>query len=270
MSENRIFPKQRVTKEKVLAEAIDVAYEALLEDTAKKNIGKHVGLLQEAERVVTHAFECLLPGYRGWYWTVSLSRAPRKTKVTVNEVSIRPGEDALLAPEWVPWADRLMPQDVGPADRLPYKPDDSNLTHYDFDLIQGYEETGIDLDAAEQWELGLGRVRVLSDEGRRTAFRRWYRSDAGPRNQATRDAKAACATCGYLLKMAGSARQIFGVCANEWSPFDGRAISLDHGCGAHSETDVKNQPKLWVESTPVIDESQVEYVRLNGEESSKA
>lgn len=260
MSENRISPKQRLPKEKVLAEAIDIARQALLEATAESNIGQHCGMLQEADRVVTHAFECLLPGYRGWYWTVTLARASRKTKVTVNEVSIRPGDDALLAPEWVPWADRLTPKDIGPSDRLPYNPDDVNLDRYDADLIQGYEESGIDLDEAAHWEMGLGRVRVLSDSGRKTAFRRWYRSDAGPRNQATRDAKAPCSTCGYLMKMAGSARQIFGVCANEWSPFDGRVVSLDHGCGAHSETDVKHRAKLWVETEPVVDESQVEYL----------
>ncbi|XCB30797.1 DUF3027 domain-containing protein [Arcanobacterium hippocoleae] len=198
MSNNRIFLKARVAKEKVLAEAVDAAREALSETTAEKNIGKHAGMWQEADRVVTHAFECLLPGYRGWYWTVTLARATRKTKVTVNEISIRPGDEALLAPEWVPWADRLTPQDVGPSDRLPYNPDDSNLDRNDPDLIQGYEETGADLDAAEQWEIGLGRVRVLSDSGRKAAFRRWYRSDAGPRNQATRDAKAPCSMCGYF------------------------------------------------------------------------
>ncbi|XCB37430.1 DUF3027 domain-containing protein [Arcanobacterium hippocoleae] len=165
----------------------------------------------------------------------------------------------MLAPQWIPWAQRLTPQDIGPSDRLPYQPDDENLARYDAELLHGYEETGLDLDAAEQWELGLGRARTLSDHGRKAAFRRWYRSDAGPRNQATRDAKAPCSTCGYLLKMAGSARQMFGVCANEWSPFDGRAVSLDHGCGAHSETDVKQTTQLWVESNPVIDEAEVEY-----------
>ena len=259
MSEQRITPKQRLSKEKVLTEAVDLARAALCEVTPAENIGPHIGFLLEADRVVTHAFECRLPGYRGWYWTVTVTRAARKTKVTVNEVSIRPGEDALLAPEWVPWADRLTPKDIGPSDRLPYQPDDSNLERYDSDLLQGYEETGIDLDQAELWELGLGRARVLSDSGRKAAFRRWYRSDAGPRNQATRDAKAHCSTCGYFMKMAGSARQMFGVCANEWSPFDGRVVSLDHGCGAHSETDVKRRTKLWVESDPVIDETEVEY-----------
>ena len=40
-------------------------------------------------------------------------------------------------------------------------------------------------------------------------------------------------------------RQMFGVCANEWSPSDGKVVSLDHGCGAHSQTDVPSMPSDW-------------------------
>lgn len=315
MSNLRIDPKMKLTKEPLLAGAIAQARAALLEVTPEKNVGAHAGLVQEAERLVTHAFTCLMPGYRGWYWTVTLARAPRSKKVTINEIVLRPGEEALLAPEWVPWADRLRPGDIGPADRLPYNPNDPNLQDvageasaelagqaadtaaaaaqaaaaesgsgaaksekaagaqtvsapnsepaeaaqpFDPDLKQGYEAADIDADRAAQWELGLGRARVLSESGRADTFRRWYRSDAGPKNQATRDAKEHCATCGYFMKMAGSARQLFGVCANEWSPFDGRAVSTDHGCGAHSETDVKHKEKLWVQSQPVINENDLE------------
>ena len=269
MSDQRINPKQKLTKEPLLAGAIEEARQALLEATAEKNVGEHAGVLQEADRVLTHAFVCLMPGYLGWYWTVTLARASRSKRVTVNELSLRPGKEALLSPEWVPWADRLQPEDIGASDRLPYNPSDPNLqpaeescfsNNFDPDLKQSYEEAGSDADRAEQWELGLGRVRVLSESGRADTFRRWYRGDAGPKNQATRDAKAQCSTCGYFMKMAGSARQLFGVCANEWSPFDGRAVSVDHGCGAHSETDVKRRERLWVQSEPVVNEADLEVM----------
>lgn len=259
----RISPGKQQAKDKVLVAAVETAKEALLEVTAEQNIGVHMGAIQEAERLVTHAFECLQPGYRGWYWTVTVTRATRRTEVTVNELALLPGDDALLAPGWIPWAERLTPADISPTDRLPYRADDENLQTLEGSdtsaLQEGYEETGIDIDAAQMWELGLGRARVLSDKGRKAAFRRWYRSDAGPRNQATREAKAPCSTCGYFLKMAGSARQLFGVCANEWSAFDGRVVSLDHGCGSHSETDVKAQTPLWVQTEPVVDELEIEY-----------
>ncbi|WP_073995727.1 DUF3027 domain-containing protein [Arcanobacterium urinimassiliense] len=264
MSERRIAPKAKLPKEKLLAEAVDLAREALLSVTAEENIGAHAGVLQEDVRVVSHAFICLLPGYSGWFWTVTLVRAAHKKEVTVNEVALLPGEEALLAPDWTPWADRLRPEDVDPEDRLPYNPDDSNLEPIESDLVElqeSYGETGVDMDAAAQWELGLGRERVLSAKGRAAAFKRWYNSDAGANTKAVRDAGKSCSTCGYLMKMAGSARGVFGVCANEWSAFDGRVVSLDHGCGSHSETDIKKRTTLWQQSEPVLNEADLEILR---------
>lgn len=236
------------TKDKVLGEAVDLAREALLDIAREDLIGAHAGVVTEGDRCVTHVFECLRPGYKGWYWTVTVTRASRSKKVTVNELSLKPGSEALLAPEWVPWADRLEPGDVSATDRLPYKKDDPRL-------MAGFEETGEDADQLEDFEMGIGRTRVLSPEGRKGAFDRWYNSDRGPKNQATRAAKASCSSCGFLMLMAGSARTMFGVCANEWSPEDGKVVSLDHGCGAHSETDAPKQRSLWVQSDPVIDDS---------------
>lgn len=255
---NRINPTQNATREKTLARAVDQAREALLEVTHASNIGEHAGVVQVAERVVTHAFVCLLPGYRGWFWTVTLSRVPRARRGTVDEVALLPGPDALLAPEWVPWADRLRPGDVSGTDRLPYNPDDANLQANDALLEAGFEATGVDSDELAEFELGLGRARVLSAEGRQEAFKRWYEGEGGPHNQATRSAKAACSTCGYLLHMGGSARRLFGVCANEWSAYDGRVVSLDHGCGAHSETDTPTPEKLWDPTDPVLDDNDLD------------
>ena|SRR6516162_2520739 len=50
-----------------------------------------------------------------------------------------------------------------------------------------------------------------------------------------RSAPAACASCGFFVPLAGALRQAFGVCANEFAPDDGRAVAVDHGCGAHSQ-----------------------------------
>ncbi|USR79248.1 DUF3027 domain-containing protein [Arcanobacterium pinnipediorum] len=258
----RIKPSKKAVKDKVLGGAIDFARQALLDITTLEHIGDHVGMLQEDERLVTHAFDCLLPGYRGWYWVVSLVRVPRAKKALVAELSILPGEDALLAPDWVPWSDRLHPSDIHPSDRMPYNPHDPLLVaNVDPGLDQGFESVGVDEDAIALWELGLGRARIMSEQGRSQTYRRWYRSDAGPRNQATRDAKAPCSTCGYLLHMGGSARQLFGVCANEWSAFDGRVVSMDHGCGSHSETDVAYREPLWEQASPVIDDVNIEVAK---------
>jgi hypothetical protein len=53
--------------------------------------------------------------------------------------------------------------------------------------------------------------------------------------------------------MAGSVGRVFGVCANEYAPDDGRVVSMDHGCGAHSEV-VAAPAALSERSAPVLDE----------------
>lgn len=248
---SRLVPVQTVTKEKTLAQAVEPAREALLDITTAESIGEHRGVVLEGERVLTHAFTCLLPGYVGWFWAVTQARAPRSRKVTINELSLKPGPDALVAPDWVPWAERLEPDDVSGTEPLPYRENDPRL-------VEGYEDTSADADQLREFELGLGRARVLSQEGRKEAYNRWYNSDRGPNTASTRAAKATCSTCAFMMLMAGSARSMFGVCANEWSPDDGKVVSLDHGCGAHSETDAPKQKNLWVQSEPVVNDRDID------------
>ena len=83
--------------------------------------------------------------------------------------------------------------------------------------------------------VGLGRERVLSEYGRDEAVERWIEGDGGPNNQMTKQAPGLCADCGYLIRLSGRLGRCFGVCANEFSPRDGSVVSIDHGCGAHSD-----------------------------------
>jgi hypothetical protein len=71
--------------------------------------------------------------------------------------------------------------------------------------------------------------------GRVEAAQRWYEGDPGPQAAIARAAEMSCATCGFLLLMRGALSRVFGVCGNEFAPDDGRVVSFDHGCGAHSE-----------------------------------
>lgn len=237
----------------VLAQAVEVAIEALAEIAPAEEIGEHLAAEAEEERVVTHTFVCLNPGYVGWRWSVTLARAPRTRKATVCEIELLPGPDALLAEPWIPWAERLRPGDLGRQDTLPYQADDVRLD-------QGYEQVGEDADVQLIEELGLGRVRVLSAVGRDRAMKRWYASEQG-RPAERNPNRESCASCGFLMKMAGSARQLFGVCANEWSPDDGRAVSLDHYCGAHSETDDDAKGQQWPIVPSYVDETS--YIEID-------
>ncbi|WP_136054392.1 DUF3027 domain-containing protein [Microbacterium sp. K24] len=89
-----------------LLDAHDLALEALREITPATSIGPAAGYLLEDDGSVSLRFENRLPGYPGWYWTVTVARVDDE-EPTVLEVELLPGDGALLAPEWVPWAERL-------------------------------------------------------------------------------------------------------------------------------------------------------------------
>jgi hypothetical protein len=225
------------------AAAVDLARAAAEEISRPEYVGEHAGLVAEGDRVVTHYFECLDPAYRGWRWAVSVVRAARAKNVTVSESVLLPGDDAMLAPAWVPWSERLRPGDLGPGDLLPTAPDDPRLA-------PGF--TGTDeIDAELGWELGLGKPRVLSAEGRQEAAARWHSGDPGPDTPLARSAPAHCGTCGFFVPLAGSLRQAFGVCANQYAPDDGKVVAVDHGCGAHSEAVVTSPNET---APPIVDE----------------
>ena len=194
------------------------------------------GFVAEGERLVTHYFDCTLPGYRGWRWAVTVARAPRSKHVTVCETVLLPGDDALLAPAWVPWQERLQPGDLGVGDLMPTTADDDRLA-------PGYVLSDDPAIEEVSWELGLGRPRVMSREGRAEAAQRWYDGDHGPEAAISlaAPANARCGQCGFYLPLAGSLRQVFGVCGNLFAPDDGRVVSADHGCGAHSEVLVETR-----------------------------
>ncbi|HWB66151.1 MAG TPA: DUF3027 domain-containing protein [Mycobacteriales bacterium] len=218
------------TLDSVAAAAADVA-RAAAEEAAPGLVGEYVGASYDDERVVTHRFATLDPSYRGWCWAVTVARAPRAKSVTVDDIVLLPGDDALLAPEWVPWSERLRPGDLRAGDLLPTAPDDSRL-------VPTFFSTDDEDEHAVVFELGLGRTRVLSYDGQWAAVERWYSGDPGPQSAVARAAPAGCASCGFFVPLAGGLRQAFGVCANELAPDDGKVVSVDHGCGAHSEAAV--------------------------------
>ena len=237
--------------------AIELARHALEEVTDPITVGEYVAAAPDAERLVTHLFDCTLSGYRGWRWAVTLSRVPRSRTATVCEMELLPGEEALLAPAWVPWADRLEPGDITRSDRLPRKETDERLE-------PGWEATGEDADAVALDQLDLGRPRVLSAQGVSSAAERWYGGDHGPDAEGVRKAHATCSTCGFFVPMAGALRAIFGVCANEWATDDGSVVSLDHGCGAHSETDLPDQGPEWPINPSRVDDHLMVPLSTNG------
>lgn len=94
-------------KDAVLTEAVDMAREALDALAPAEQIGAHLYVKADGDRLMTHRFAAQKPGYYGWEWFVTVARVPRSKHVTVCELGLLPGEDALLAPEWVPWSERV-------------------------------------------------------------------------------------------------------------------------------------------------------------------
>ncbi|EEH64516.1 hypothetical protein HMPREF0044_0253 [Gleimia coleocanis DSM 15436] len=233
--------------DRVLAKAKAQILEIISEVVPVAEIGSHLGDRVEGERLHTHFFACNKPGYVGWHWAVTVARAPRSKTVTVCEIDLLPGKEALLAPAWIPWEERLKPGDVAPDDVLPYRASDERLVFL--------REAGKAADEAP-----FSRLRVLSDKGIGQVALRWKRN---LRSQARlRKQPSVCSSCGFLVTLEGPLRETFGVCANEWSSEDGKLVPLSFACGAHSETDVAKHGSEWPVTPPRINELDLEMTQL--------
>lgn len=241
-----------------LAAAIELARLALLDDVPATQVGEHLGAVAEPSGfgyAVTHRFGAVLPGYVGWYWAVSIARAPEDVEPTINEVVLLPGEGSIEQQPWVPWAKRLRPEDMHPGDVVPTDPDDDRL-------VPGYTLSDDPQVEAVAWEIGLGRERVLSRDGRLDAAARWRNGNHGGQSAMARHAPASCGTCGFYLPLGGSMQGMFGACANEISPADGQIVAADFGCGAHSDATAKMNVDLATRTELIYDTVAVDLARL--------
>lgn len=202
--------------------AIAVA-RAALEELGDGDIGEHIGVSGLGRNVATHRFAADLPGYPGWEWNAVVACAAGSTFVTINEVALMPAPtgEALQAPEWVPYSDRLRPGDLKPGDLMPPAPDDERLTD--------------DPDDPDAVHVGNNRKNWLTRTGLHDATQRWRTGDYGPTSESAEKAQLACKTCAFFLPLADPVGQNYGVCANEYSA-DGVVVHATYGCGAHSQT----------------------------------
>jgi hypothetical protein len=233
------------------AAAVQTASEELAVGESTE-VGDYLGVRADAELTVVHGFQATLKGYQGWFWAVTVARVPG-FEPTVDEVVLLPGTDALLAPAWVPWSERLQPGDLSPGDVLPTPADDPRL-------VPSYLLSDDPAVEEVSFELGQGRPRVLSRLGRDELAERWYEGPTGPDSPMAKQAPAHCGSCGFFLPLAGSLRVLFGACGNEITETDGRVVSVDHGCGAHSEAIVEIAED---EHGEVYDDDQLEMVALD-------
>ena len=216
----KVFDAQSIARDAALAEA-----------EFATQVGEFISVeFDDDNRIATYLFNAEIAGYKGWRWGITIAKVDDETAPTICDVVVLPGPDSLLAPVHIPYHDRIVPSDITPGVIVPSLVDDTRLVPGVNALAQDE-----DLDATEVFDLGLMRPRVLSIEGRDQASKRWYTSDRGPSTPLAEQAPKPCSSCGFFLPLAGSLRSSFGVCANAIAPDDARVVSLDHGCGAHSE-----------------------------------
>jgi hypothetical protein len=212
----------------VLGAAVDQARAAVVEFSGADAVGDYLGVSYEDTSAATHRFLAHLPGYVGWQWAVVVAAYPGAEQATISEVVLVPGPTSLLAPDWVPWDQRVRQGDLSPGDLLPPAAEDERL-------VPGYTASGdpqVDETAAE---IGLGRRWVMGIWGRSEAAERWHTGDYGPESVMARSTKRVCRDCGFFLPLDGSLGAVFGVCGNELSA-DGHVVDKQYGCGAHSDT----------------------------------
>lgn len=89
-----------------MSDQVEIARAALAELTPPGTVGELLERTAEDDGVTTLSFAATLSGYPGWHWSVSVAELPGE-EPTVLEAELMPGDGALLAPDWVPWAERL-------------------------------------------------------------------------------------------------------------------------------------------------------------------
>ena len=279
---------------KAIAQA--VAIEVADEDS---QVGDFVEAIDLGDNVTDFRFETRVRGYEGWQWSVTLYHDVELDHWTVNESSLVPTDKALRPPEWIPWKDRLEPTDLAVTDSIGTDPDDPRMekgfrkvepaeqgenvssdaesvettdagdnAETDADGGGGSQDESAaasvtseeDIDEAVE-EFDLSRRHVLTPLGRSQTAKRWYEGPRGPKSLSTKTSDGnPCSTCGFFIPLKGELNLLFGVCANKWSPDDGRVVSIDHGCGEHSEIEPPEPSHLWVQSKPAFDDLHIDII----------
>ncbi|NBW72914.1 MAG: DUF3027 domain-containing protein [Microbacteriaceae bacterium] len=80
--------------------------ETAAKSAAEGNLGKFIDSSSE-DGLTTFNWEANLKGYVGWRYSVTVFQIDPATEPTISEIVLVPGPESLIAPAWVPWADRL-------------------------------------------------------------------------------------------------------------------------------------------------------------------
>lgn len=263
-------------------------------ETAEREdaVGDFVDTIALPDGVVDFRFVCTMRGYEGWQWSVTLHYDAEAERWTVNESTLLPTDQALVPPQWIPWKDRLQPSDLSVTDSIGTPQDDERLQEGvseeaietadnvdDHSLVNDRDEDSDsnsdvlpDGTSKEDFRqavdmLHLSRRRVMTPEAIAQTAQRWYAGQHGSKSLSTKVADGnVCATCGFMIPLAGSLGTMFGVCANQWSPDDARVVAFDHGCGQHSDIEPPEPSTMWIQADPAYDDYHIDVIEQSERE----
>jgi hypothetical protein len=137
-----------------LTDAQKFALTALLEVQPPATVGDFVSETDEGDYVITYRFATTMTGYPGWNWAVAIAHLPEE-EPTIVESELLPADGALLAPDWVPWADRMddyraaqlaLGEAAADADDDEDDDDDEDEDALGSDTLHGGDLDGVDID----------------------------------------------------------------------------------------------------------------------------
>lgn len=70
------------------------------------SVGDFIESVDEGDDTVSYLFKSELKGYVDWRWSVTIYQ-PKGAEPTLSEFVLLPGAESLVAPDWVPWSERL-------------------------------------------------------------------------------------------------------------------------------------------------------------------
>ncbi|MEY3218612.1 MAG: hypothetical protein RLY96_1075, partial [Actinomycetota bacterium] len=123
---------------------------ALAEAEFATQVGDFVSVeFDDENREATYLFVADIAGYRGWRWCVTVAKVDEEAAPTICDLVVIPGPDSLMAPDHVPYMDRILPEDIQPGVIVPSVLEDTRLVPGVNALVQ---DEG--LDATEVFDLG--------------------------------------------------------------------------------------------------------------------
>ncbi|MDR0788833.1 MAG: DUF3027 domain-containing protein [Bifidobacteriaceae bacterium] len=226
----------------------------------------------QSKSVASYSYSSNLSGYKNWIFIITVSNSGKSNDISVLEYNFVASENSVLPPEWIPWSERIEPEDFTEYDVVPYIENDDNLiTTEDYQKanlkalqIESEPESEITdpnknvLDFIELASADTAyKNRIITNQSLKSTLNKWYEGRRGPNSISSSISSENCSTCAYFVKLDGKFGDKFGVCFNTYSSDEGSVISNDHGCGAHSETDNFHSKKLWAQSDFHLDESSI-------------